>query len=177
VRLWDLLPVCVCLSHQPQPFFMKLGMYIMASQPISVVYFINTLISRCLMCIPLSFLGNGEVKCIPHNVTKQRLGKKISAAKNACNNRRIDWGAVFYTIRVASKEILWVWLYISLSLLGNDWVNALPLQWRIVGGVVLYAVHGVSKENGRSVFNRIACTFTHTETCDFFGKIFLLFIF
>jgi hypothetical protein len=42
---------------------------------------------------------------------------------------------------------LWVFLYIHLSLLGSNSEQTFPRQWRIVGGVVFYAVRVVSKEN------------------------------
>jgi hypothetical protein len=44
-----------------------------------------------------------------------------------------------------------------ISLLGNDSVNTYPRQRRIVGGVVFYAVHVVSKESRRLVILRISC--------------------
>jgi hypothetical protein len=46
-----------------EPIFMKLGMYIMALEPISAAYFINpTRHSVCLYAYPLSLIGNGSVK-------------------------------------------------------------------------------------------------------------------
>jgi hypothetical protein len=55
----------------PEPIFIKLGMYIMASEPISTAYFINPPpISLCFFT------------CFPHIVARQRLGKKVTAATN-----------------------------------------------------------------------------------------------
>jgi hypothetical protein len=48
----------------------------------------------------------------PHIVTRQRLGRHVPLAANRCNNRRIVGGVVFYTIRVVSREGLWVCLCI-----------------------------------------------------------------
>jgi hypothetical protein len=47
---------------------MKLGMYIMAPEPISTAYFINPLPSVCVSM------------CIPPIVARQRLGKNVTAA-------------------------------------------------------------------------------------------------
>jgi hypothetical protein len=41
-----------------------------------------------------------------------------------------------------------------LSLLGNGSVNTFPRQRRIVGGMVFYAVHVISKESRRLVIPR-----------------------
>jgi hypothetical protein len=73
-----------------EPIFIKLGMYIMALEPISTVYFINSSHqSVCLYVYPLSFLGNGSVK--------RFLGKEYT-----CNSTRkiTDLGVIFYTVRV-----------------------------------------------------------------------------
>jgi hypothetical protein len=54
----------------PEPIFMKLGMYIMAPEPISTAYFINpSHQSVCLYVYPLI-------------VARQRLGKNITAETN-----------------------------------------------------------------------------------------------
>jgi hypothetical protein len=84
----------------------------------------------------VSLLGNGSVDT------------------NTRNNRKFVGSIVFYTIRVVSKESLWVCLCIPLSLLGNGSVNTLPRQRRIVGDVVLYTFHVVSKESRRFVLPR-----------------------
>jgi hypothetical protein len=51
------------------PVFMKLCMYIMASEPISTSYFINP--SHQSVCL-----------CISPTVARQRLGKNVTAATN-----------------------------------------------------------------------------------------------
>jgi hypothetical protein len=89
---------CVCVYHppinfwMPEPVFMKLGMYIMAREPILTAYFINASHqSVCLyMCIPLSLLGNGSVKTLP----RQRI-----------HNRKIVARVVFCAVCVVPKEI------------------------------------------------------------------------
>jgi hypothetical protein len=57
-----------------EPIFMKLGMYIMAPEPISTEYFINpshqfvclyVLLGNGYVKIPLSLPGNGSVKTLP----------------------------------------------------------------------------------------------------------------
>jgi hypothetical protein len=45
-----------------EPIFIKLGMYIMASQPISTAYFINPSHQSVCICIPLSLLSNSSAK-------------------------------------------------------------------------------------------------------------------
>jgi hypothetical protein len=78
-----------------EPNFMKLGMYIMTSEPISVAYFTNS--SHQSAC-----------NCIPPVVARQRLGKHVPASMNICNNKRITERVILYAIRVLSKESLWV---------------------------------------------------------------------
>jgi hypothetical protein len=46
----------------------------------------------------------------PPIVDRQRLGKHVPAATNTRNNRRIVGRVVFYTVRVVSKEGLWICL-------------------------------------------------------------------
>jgi hypothetical protein len=73
---------------------MKLGMYIMATEPISTMYFINP--SHQSVGFPV----------YPPIVTRQWLGKHVPAATNTRthNNRRIVGRVVFYAVRVVSKE-------------------------------------------------------------------------
>jgi hypothetical protein len=86
--LCDLPPVsvstclCVCLSvypspinfWMPEPIFMKLGMYIMAPEPISTTYFVNP--------------SHQSVGLYAYSsvVARQRVGKHIPATTNTCNN-------------------------------------------------------------------------------------------
>jgi hypothetical protein len=97
VGLCDHHAVCVCMCipsinfRIAEPIFMKLGMYIMAPEPISTAYFINSF--RLCVC-----------KCIPLIVARQRLSRHFLAATNTGNNRRIVGGVVFYVVRVVSKE-------------------------------------------------------------------------
>jgi hypothetical protein len=106
---------------------MKLGMCIIAPEPILAAYFVKPS-HQSVVCLSLpSLLGNGSVKCIPPFVARQRLGKHVSAAPNTRNNRTV--GLVY----------LWVSLCIPLSLRGNNSVKTFPRQRRIFGGVVFYA--------------------------------------
>jgi hypothetical protein len=98
---------------------MKLGLYIMAPEPISVAYFINP--SHQSMCLCVSLLGKGSVKFIPPFIARQRLSEHVPAATNTCNNRRIV-GCV----------CLWVCVCIPLSLLGNNLVKTFPRQRTII---------------------------------------------
>jgi hypothetical protein len=152
VGLFDLHPV-VCVSESPpinfwmpEPIRMKLGMYIMAPDPISTAYFINpSHKSVCLYVYSLSLLGKGWVKCIPPFIARQRLGRHVPAAANTRNSRRI-----------VGRVYLWVCLCIALSLLFNS-VKTFPWEGRIVGGVVFYAVRVVTKEGRRLIVPRTSC--------------------
>jgi hypothetical protein len=67
----------------PGPIFMKIGMYIMAPEPISVAYFIHP--SHLSVCLYL----------YAPIVARQRLGKNVTAAKNTRNSRGIVGRVVF----------------------------------------------------------------------------------
>jgi hypothetical protein len=69
---------------------MKLGKYAMPLQSISAAYLIK--LSLQSMSIGLFFfllLAIGSVKCILPSAARQRFGKYVPAATNACNNKRI----------------------------------------------------------------------------------------
>jgi hypothetical protein len=76
-------------------------------------------------------------------VGRQRLDKHVPPTTNARNNGRIC-GLVFNTVRVVSKESLWV----CVSLLDNGLVYTFPRQRGIVT---------VSKESRRLVLLRTYC--------------------
>jgi hypothetical protein len=66
--------LCVCVSppinfQVPEPIFIKLGMYIMACEPISTVYFINP--SHQTVCL-----------CVSPVIARQWLDTVIAAAMN-----------------------------------------------------------------------------------------------
>jgi hypothetical protein len=95
----------------PEQIFIKLAVYLMAHEPISMAYFMNhSHQSVCLYVYPLV-------------VARQRFGKNFSTATNIRNNRKIVGSVIFYAIRALPKESLWVCLCIPLSLLGNNSVN------------------------------------------------------
>jgi hypothetical protein len=80
---------CLCIPRinfwMPEPLFMKLGMYIMAAEPISIP--------------PISLCVN---TCI---IARQRVCKIVTEAMNIhAKNRRFYESVVFYTICVVSKE-------------------------------------------------------------------------
>jgi hypothetical protein len=68
------LSVCQCITPikflMPEPIFMKLGICIMAPEPISTVYVINP--SHQSVCLNL----------YPLIVARQRLGKNINVSTN-----------------------------------------------------------------------------------------------
>jgi hypothetical protein len=78
-----------------EPIFMKLGMYIMAPEPISTAYFINP--SHQSVCLYVS----------PPIVARQRKGKKKGYRGNeyARNNRRIVGRVFFYAVCVVSRKV------------------------------------------------------------------------
>jgi hypothetical protein len=158
VSLCDLHAVYVSVHHpsitfwMPEPIFMKLGMNIMATEPISTAYCVHKFLpSVCVsVCAALlSLLGKGSVKWIPPFFARQRQQYKIVGR------------VIFYAVRVLSMESLWVSLCITLSLLRSNWVKTFPRQQRIVGGVVFYAVRVVSKESRWLVIPRTSCSSSH----------------
>jgi hypothetical protein len=75
-----------------EPICMKLGIYVMAPDPISEAYFINP--SPQSLCLYVH----------PHNVARQRLGKNVTAVTDIHNNREIVGHVVFYAVLVISRE-------------------------------------------------------------------------
>jgi hypothetical protein len=113
--LWDHLAACVSLSvcawrlppinfRKPKRIFMKLGMYIMAPEPISVAYLINPSHQSVCLCVycSISLLSNGSVNTFP-------------AATKTRNNRKLIGRVVLCAVRVESKENLWVYLCIPVD--------------------------------------------------------------
>jgi hypothetical protein len=75
-----------------EPVFMKLDIYIMAHEPISVAYFISpSHQSVCLYVYPLS-------------LHRQPLSRNVIAATNTCDNRIIVGRIVFYAVCVVSMK-------------------------------------------------------------------------
>jgi hypothetical protein len=71
---------------------MKLGMYIMAPEPISTVCFTNPSYQ------PVSLYVYSPI------VARQRLGKHVPTIKNTRNNRIIVGCVVLYTVGAVSRE-------------------------------------------------------------------------
>jgi hypothetical protein len=71
--------LCVCVSSpincwMPETIFVKLGMYIMAPEPIWTAFFINpSHQSVCLYVYPLSLLGDGSVRTLPRQRTQAAI--------------------------------------------------------------------------------------------------------
>jgi hypothetical protein len=115
----------------PKPNFMKLGMYIMAPEPISTAYFINpTYQFVCLYVYPLlavrQLLGNLFTEPLPSSeYTQQQIN---------CWEHH----SLCYPCRIKGESVC---LCIPLPYLGNGSVNTFPRQRRIIGRVVFYGVH------------------------------------
>jgi hypothetical protein len=78
-----------------EPIFMKLAMYIMASEPHLSGVLHKSLLSVCVfLCISLSLLGNGPER----NATM--------ATKYTSNNRKSFGLVVFYAVNVASRNVV-----------------------------------------------------------------------
>jgi hypothetical protein len=122
---------------------MKLGTYIMGTEPISRAYLKNS--PQKSVC--LFFL---------------RLGKHIPNTTNTCNSRQIVGCVIFYAVHALLKERLWI----PLSLLGNNSVKPFLWQWRIVGGVV-FCVPCRIKGNRQLVLPRSSCTSLYYEPVSF----------
>jgi hypothetical protein len=82
--------LCVCESPFINPIFIKLGMYIMTSELISTVYFINPFHQSACLSL-LSLLRNGCVNNVP-------------AVMNTRNNIIIVGRVDFCEVRAISKE-------------------------------------------------------------------------
>jgi hypothetical protein len=119
-----------------------------------------------------SCLNNGEsvsLPVYPPVVARQRLGKHVPSATNTCNSGTAG-RVILCAVRVLSMESLWVCLCIPLSLLGKNSVKTFPRQRRIVGGVVFYAVHDISKESRRLVLRRTSCSRKSSFSEIFLGR-------
>jgi hypothetical protein len=69
-----------------EPVFLKLGMYIMAPEPISAAYFLNPSHQSVLLYASLLLLLRKDSgKCTPPFVARQRLGKHVPVATNMQN--------------------------------------------------------------------------------------------
>jgi hypothetical protein len=90
-----MLSVCLCIPHikfwMPEPVIMKLGTYIMASEPISTAHFLNPSYQSVYLYV------------YPHVVARQRLGKDYRGNENTRSNRRIVDRVVLYAVHVVSK--------------------------------------------------------------------------
>jgi hypothetical protein len=86
-----MLSVLLCIPPinfiMPELIFMKLGMHIMAPEPISTAHFMNPSYQSVPMCV---LLGNGSVKTLP----PQRIHSR---------NRKIVTLDVFYAVRVVPR--------------------------------------------------------------------------
>jgi hypothetical protein len=88
-----------------EPIFMKLGMYIMAPEPILKAYFINpSHQSVCLYVYPF-IIDRQRLGKNPLIVARQRLSKNVPAVMNARNNRLIVGRVVFYAVCVVSSKL------------------------------------------------------------------------
>jgi hypothetical protein len=140
------LCVCMCIPGPStfdclNEFFIKVGIYITASEPISTTYFIN--LFHQSVCLHMYL----------RNVVRQMLSKHIPTETNTLNKRRIVEGVVLYAVLIVSKKCLWVCGSVLCRpiLLGNGSVKTFLLQRRIVGRVVFCAVRVLSMESRQLV--------------------------
>jgi hypothetical protein len=76
-----------------EPVFMKLGTYVMALEPILMVYFINP--SHQSVCLYV----------YPPIVARQQLSKNVTVAKNTRNDRRIVGCIIFHAGHFISRKV------------------------------------------------------------------------
>jgi hypothetical protein len=80
-------PLCLCLciptplsSWIPEPIFMKLGMYNMVPETISIVYFINSSHQSVCMCIPYRCWATARTRrflCGPCHIKGESVGLSV----------------------------------------------------------------------------------------------------
>jgi hypothetical protein len=94
----------------PEQIFMKLGIYVyvMEPEPIATAYIINP--SHQSVCLYV----------YAHIIVRQRLAKHIPVETNTRNNKKIVGRVVLTTVRVASKESLWVCPFTKNRCAGED---------------------------------------------------------
>jgi hypothetical protein len=136
--------VCVCIPTinfwMPEPIFMKLGMYIMAPEPIATAYFINSPPSVCVsVCV------YAPHRCWVNTFPWQWY---IKQQKN-CWTRRFLCGSCIKGECVC--------LCNPLSLIDNISINTFPRK-RIFGSAVFYVVRFVSKGRRRLDLPRTSVT-------------------
>jgi hypothetical protein len=117
----------------PEPFFMKLSMYIMTPELISTARFINPYRqSVCLYVYSLSLLSNGSVKTLPLQLihTQKIVGHVISCV-----------------VRVVSRKLL---LYSVFSNILNIWsglkqtaIFSEPNRTLISTSIILYYLNSM----------------------------------
>jgi hypothetical protein len=123
-------PCCLCVCECPHQFlipeliFMKLGKYVMATEPVSTA---SASVCLSVYVSLLALLGKDSDKFILQFDARQRLGKHVPSATNTCNSATAE-RVILCAVLVLSMESLWVCLCIPLSLLGNGSVKMFPRQ-------------------------------------------------
>jgi hypothetical protein len=92
VGLWDHLAVCLCIPPvnfwMPVQIFMKLSMYIMATESILTAYFINPSHQSVCIFTSLFLLSSGSVSTSPwqriHATVKSRVWGSVCVFPNRC---------------------------------------------------------------------------------------------
>jgi hypothetical protein len=136
----------------PILIFMKLGIYIMAPEPILTAYFINPSHQSVSVCVLDSI------------VATQRLGEKHPRCNEYTQQK--NWTSFLCGPCRLKAELVNV--CIPLPFLGNGSVNTFPKQRRIVGGIVFNAVCAVSEKSRRSVHHRNCCLMlSYNSQCAF----------
>jgi hypothetical protein len=147
IRLCDLHAVCLWI-HPPPPLTFEF-----LNQSLWDLVFISWHLSQFSTAYfgnpshqSVYLLFNSSVTCIPLVIAGQWLAKHVPSTTNTHNNRRN-----------VGRACLWICLLILLSLLAKNSVRTLPLQRRIIEGVVFCAAHISSKEIRRLILPRTSC--------------------
>jgi hypothetical protein len=82
-------------------------------------WYLNDVLHKFLQTVCVS-------ACLSPTVARHRLGNHVFVATNTCNNRKTVRHVVLYTVRVVSKESLWVRVFSVLVLCTVD-----AVVWRL----------------------------------------------
>jgi hypothetical protein len=100
----------VCVSVYPpinfrmaEPIFMKLGIYMMAPEPITMAYFMKISHQSVCLYVYLPVVARQWLGKNHPVIVKQQLGKNVTTANEyAHNSRRIVGRVIFYAAQVVS---------------------------------------------------------------------------
>jgi hypothetical protein len=153
VGLCDLHPVCV--SVYPPPSRHQLLNAWTHLYEIWYVYHGTWANLNCLLHTSLPSVC--VCMCMPPIVARQWLNIHIPVAMNTWNKEELLYASFSVWSVSYQRRVCGVCLCIPLPLQGNGSVHMLLQQWRILGGVIFYAVHVISKESRWLVLPRTSC--------------------